>query len=276
MENYFKCEKCKDSISKFAIGRHLKTCKGIFHNRRKTINDINTKEKISIKINDNLFECLKCHKQFKKLGISSHYWRNHTKKGKKFNSNLGYIKGTRKAWNKGLTSKTDNRVLKGSKTLKEAYESGRLIHSWIGRKHSKKTKKKLKLKCGGYRENAGRSEKFYVVDSFGTKTCLQSSYELKVSQILDKLKIKWTRPKPFNWIDSKKVNHKYYPDFYLEDFNIYLDPKNDYLIKLDKDKINRVKKQNKIDLRILNQKDLTEEYFRKITEKVYLIILSEG
>lgn len=36
MENYFKCEKCKDSISKFAIGRHLKTCKGIFHNRRKT------------------------------------------------------------------------------------------------------------------------------------------------------------------------------------------------------------------------------------------------
>lgn len=61
--------------------------------------------KISIKINDNLFECLKCKKQFSKYGIGSHYFRSHTKKGKAHDSNIGFKLGTRKAWNRDLTSK---------------------------------------------------------------------------------------------------------------------------------------------------------------------------
>lgn len=97
MENFKQCYKCKDSISKYAIKRHLKICKGIFKDLRNKVYNSTSNFKISIKINDNLFECKKCKKQFTKFGIGSHYWRNHTKEGKLQNPNIGYKLGTKKS-----------------------------------------------------------------------------------------------------------------------------------------------------------------------------------
>ena len=141
--NYYICNKCNDKIGKFNINRHLKVCKGIFKDlRNKKYNSIPNK-KISIKINDNLFECKKCKKQFKKYAIGSHYFRKHTEKGKKLNPFKNcYIK----SWNKGLTKETDNRILKGSISLKESYKSGKIIGSFKGKKHSEETKEKIRQK----------------------------------------------------------------------------------------------------------------------------------
>lgn len=113
-----------------------------------------------------------------------------------------------------------------------------------GKPHSEETKLKLskiakERKLGGYRPGAGRSKKFKVVDSYGNEACLQSTYELKCSEILNGLNIKWTRPSPLRYDDKL-----YYPDFYLPEFDLYLDPKNDYLIGLDKEKIDKVMQQN--------------------------------
>ena len=47
------------------------------------------------------------------------------------------------------------------------------------------------------------------------------------------------------------IKHLYYPDFYLPDYNVYLDPKNSFLIKKDKEKINRTATQNKINIIVL-------------------------
>lgn len=85
---------------------------------------------------------------------------------------------------------------------------------------------------------------------------LQSSYEEKVAIELDKHNIKWIRPSYINYIDSKGVKRKYYPDFYLPSFNVYLDPKNDYLIKTDSEKIRRCCKQNNIKVFILKESQL--------------------
>ena len=49
--------------------------------------------------------------------------------------------------------------------------------------------------------------------------------------------VEWERPIPLNWMDSEGVKHRYYPDFYLPEYNIYLDPKNSYLMKKDEEKI---------------------------------------
>lgn len=56
---------------------------------------------------------------------------------------------------------------------------------------------------------------------------LQSSFELQVAKELDFYNIKWIRPKAFiyNYIKIRK----YTPDFYLPDYDVYLDPKNDFL-----------------------------------------------
>jgi hypothetical protein len=85
---------------------------------------------------------------------------------------------------------------------------------------------------------------------------LQSSYEEKVAIELDKYDVKWIRPSYLKYIDIKGNSRKYFPDFYLIDYDVYLDPKNDYLIKTDIDKINRSSKQNNVKIFILREKEL--------------------
>jgi hypothetical protein len=132
----------------------------------------------------------------------------------------------------------------------------------IGHSQSEETKAKLsavaKLRgFGGYRPNAGTSKKYRVLDSFGKVTVLQSSYELKCSIILDDLGIKWFRPK------ALKYNGKnYFADFYLPDYDIYLDPKNSYKAKLDREKIEMVKEQNCVNVYILLEEHLTAMYIK--------------
>ncbi len=115
-------------------------------------------------------------------------------------------------------------------------------------------------KGGGYKERAGGGIGSYVIDSFGNKVYLQSSYEIRCSEILDELKIRWIRPKYFEYTLEGKTK-KYYPDFYLVDSDVYLDPKNDYLIKMHSDKIDAVRRDHNILLFIVTEENLNKDYF---------------
>ena len=75
---------------------------------------------------------------------------------------------------------------------------------------------------------------------------LESSWEEKIAELLCKKKIKWIRPEPIQWIDSKNKLHMYYPDFYLINYNVYLDPKNLYCMKKDKEKMEVISKNYKV------------------------------
>lgn len=116
-----------------------------------------------------------------------------------------------------------------------------------------------KFGFGGYRENAGHSKKYKVLDSFGKETTLQSSYELICSEILDKLKIRWYRPKALKYDERN-----YFADFYLPDYDIWLDPKNDYKAIQDKEKIKKVIEQNNVKLFVLLKNNLNEEYIKML------------
>jgi hypothetical protein len=69
---------------------------------------------------------------------------------------------------------------------------------------------------GGYRPNSGRSKKVWYESKIAGKVFLQSSWEVKLAEILDSKNIKWKK----NWdsfsYNFKGKNHKYIPDFYLE------------------------------------------------------------
>jgi len=91
----------------------------------------------------------------------------------------------------------------------------------------------------------------WYTSPFAGKVYLESSYEYEVAKELDKNKINWKRPKPLDW-DGKK----YYADFYLVEFNTYLDPKNDFLILRDEEKIEKVKEQNNVNILILTKDEL--------------------
>lgn len=110
----------------------------------------------------------------------------------------------------------------------------------------------VKNKLGGHTSK----NSIYYRDTNGNIIFLQSSYEVTVAKELDKNKIKWLRPEPFIWEDDVGINHRYYPDFFLPKYNIYLDPKNSYLIEEHKEKISRVQKQNNVKILILKENQL--------------------
>lgn len=93
---------------------------------------------------------------------------------------------------------------------------------------------------------------------------LDSSYEKTLAEDLDRNNIKWERPRPFLYILNGE-QHRYYPDFFLPEFSVYIDTKNDFLInninpKLgisDVEKIKLVSEQNHVKILILDKNSLT-------------------
>lgn len=90
----------------------------------------------------------------------------------------------------------------------------------------------------------------------GTEILLDSSWEEALAQRLDELDIKWIRPtNPIDWTDKANKKRHYFPDFYLEEYNIYLDPKNTAVMSAQKEKVEWL---------LLNRKDI---YFLKTLEE---------
>lgn len=72
---------------------------------------------------------------------------------------------------------------------------------------------------------------------------LDSSWELILAQKLDADGVKWLRPNPLLYEDKKGTKRHYFPDFYLPDFDVYLDPKNPAAFVSQQEKIDCLKEQ---------------------------------
>lgn len=110
--------------------------------------------------------------------------------------------------------------------------------------------------------NCGGNHTSFSIVYKGIK--LDSRYELEVAKSLDENNIRWERPKPLLYKRDDGKDHRYYPDFYLPDFNIYLDPKNDFLLNhanphtglYDSEKIRRVMEANNVRIILLDKDNL--------------------
>lgn len=202
-------------------------------------------------------KCPHCGKEGK--SVKFHIWRIHGP-GQNHNPGIGYENGTRVGWNKGKTKETDPRVSANADAIKASLQNKPPTGCFAWSKEEKSINAK-KQGFGGYRKNAGRSKKFKTTDSFGNEVTLQSTYELKCSQILNELKINWVRPKALKY-DGKN----YFADFYLPDYDIYLDPKNKFKAELDSKKIQKVMEQNKVSIFILLEEQLTIEHFTRLAQ----------
>jgi hypothetical protein len=85
-------------------------------------------------------------------------------------------------------------------------------------------------------QNGSRKPIWYFNKYQNKSVLLDSSWEVRIAKLLDELQIYWIRPYPMKWSDGTKDRY-YYPDFYLKDYNLYLDPKNPYCMELDKYKM---------------------------------------
>lgn len=144
------------------------------------------------------------------------------------------------AWSRGLTAETDQRLKVLAQKLKDKYQNGELVIPFKGRHHSEDTKKKMSEthRQLTFTRVCKKTEPYVCVD--GSIVKLDSSYERTVAKLLDEHHVKWNRPKPLVWFDKKNIQHHYFPDFYLVDYDVYLDPKNDYCFKVQKEKIDYI------------------------------------
>ena len=252
------CELCGVEISASNFSKHL---------RRHEVHPESFKPVKYALTHDGL-DCKFCGKSWKTRGslcnherqCKSNPNRQQTMGLAEFNAKIAA--GLISSWNAGLTKETDVRVAARGKKLSAKYASGELTHAWLGRHHSDETKAKLSAiainnQLGGhpYRKHIEYNN-----------VVLDSNLELLLAIKLDELGIKWTRCGRFAYTDPSGKAHTYTPDFYLPEYDIYLDPKNDFLIKSvnpalgfkDCDKIKWVSEQNTITIYILSEHDIEQ------------------
>ena len=172
-----------------------------------------------------MFKCKHCEKTYSKHGIGTHIWRKHTKTGKKFDPNKGYVIGTRKIWNKGLTKNTDRRVKKITETQKDMFDKGLLKTTKyipLSDIHKKKLSKviKQKVKDGTWHNSfsKARTHKYKGISLYGT-------WELNYAKYLDSKNIEWKRPTSSFPYFYKNTQRQYTPDFYLPIEKTYIEIK---------------------------------------------------
>ena len=172
----------------------------------------------------------------------------------------GFNNFNKESWNKGLTKEIDDRLKERGIKLSDRYSNGELIGSFKGKHHTQESKDKIRQ--AAIKNNLGGHP--YRKNIIYKGINLDSSLEYDLATILDKQGISWERCGKFNYIDENLLQHTYTPDFYLPEYDIYLDPKNDFLINninpslgyKDCDKIKWVCEQNNIIVYILSKEDV--------------------
>lgn len=220
-----KCPFCDEVRKSTGLHRHIKT-----HGEEKWQEYQNAKEPSKyILLDNNSYKCVSCEFfSTTRQSVTAHWWRNHTVEGKQhvsYGTGPRKVKRTKPAWNKGLTKDTDFRVAKYGATISKNTK-GR-----PGRPHTAEAK--LKISRAMSINNKGGKSKWYKVS--GQK--VQGTWERNVAMKLDEFNVKWQKIKTNNHTFEYVMDgntRSYSPDFYLVDFNIYLEIKEDGGAEIEK------------------------------------------
>lgn len=156
---------------------------------------------------------------------------------------------------RGHTKNSLDSIKKQSNTLKQNITSGKIIPHRTKLTDSQKEHLSI-LAC----TRLAKHSKYSKNVEYKPGIILESSYEVRTAEILDYLGVEWIKVRQgYVWDDHGK-RRRYVPDFYLPSQNIFLDPKNDYLITKDKRKINSAMKINTIKVVILSNDLINEEF----------------
>lgn len=201
--------------------------------------------------------CVLCHTTIERKQLTNHH--NSKRCKSVFQPEIKVDKRkNRPAWNRGLTKNSDERLANVANKIRDLHSLG--VYDCAksskigkpGKPHTAESKTKLSALAleNKYQRKSKRSHEF--VDKLGRVFIFDSSWEDALAIRLDELNLEWTRPSPIKYtIDGKSRN--YFPDFYLPDYDLYLDPKNSYCCEQQKEKLVAVSKL--IKLEIITSKD---------------------
>lgn len=222
------CLKCRSSIRPCNIEKHFEVCIGTYSPFVKSTN------------------CKYCGidlSTFKNSGSRA----NHIRWCIKNPQRNEYIQELKKIGQKPRTSESRQRAIE---KIKQAHVDGKYKHIDYSLKkfvkHTEETKEIIRAKAlASSHRRLVRSVREYIKKD-GTIVKLDSAWEEALAKRLDELNIDWIRPSnPIPWVDKDGVTHNYFPDFYLKEQDVYLDPKNPYALDSQKDKLEVLTKQLK-------------------------------
>lgn len=103
---------------------------------------------------------------------------------------------------------------------------------------------------GGLREGGGKAKQILYINWMGIGNKLNSE-EIEVAKIMDTLKIRWERNwRGFEYETKKGEIRKFYPDFYLNDYDFYIEYKG-WITDDMRYKMKKSKERNNINLIIV-------------------------
>jgi|LakMenEpi03Aug12_release.lakeMendotaPanAssembly.Ray.scaffolds.fasta_scaffold907000_1 hypothetical protein len=109
-----------------------------------------------------------------------------------------------------------------------------------------RSKEMKKRYASGWESTAGRCKKYQYVSPIAGTVLVDGKWELIVCQYLDLIQVKWNRNKKrFAYINLEQKNSTYCPDFYVEDWDCFLEIKG-YETDLDKCKWSQFTKKLQI------------------------------
>jgi hypothetical protein len=110
-------------------------------------------------------------------------------------------------------------------------------------------------------QNGSRKPVWFFNPYENKEVLLDSSWEVEIANLLIARDIKWIRPKFIKWVDSENKTRRYFSDFYLSDYDVYLDPKNPYCMTKDVEKIKKISEQVTL---IVGGLDTIKEYVQML------------
>jgi hypothetical protein len=224
----YKCKYCgKEFEKKQQLGGHIIWCKENPNRTGKSNLKFNQRKNCIIQYD--LF-CKYCGKQCKnKNSLVQHEIRC------KENKHRISTKGNRvphRAWNKGLTKETDERVKHQSESISNSYKTSKITNWCQGLNKGNDNRVKVlaekssktilcKVRDGSWHHSFRKSKS---AEYKGVK--FHSNWEVEFAKFLDNNNIIWKRPtEKFEYIFLDKKIHYYTPDFYLPAFDLYIEIK---------------------------------------------------
>jgi hypothetical protein len=180
--------------------------------------------------------CKHCKQVFDTTEKPSGWMANHSRWCDKNPKRMTYKQSLIKA--RSARKNFNNQFSYGATVSEETREKQRIAST--GRKHTEVTRKKMSEAALASKHRRLRKG---VVEYKGI--LLDSSWELALAKRLDNLNVIWIRPNPLEWVDKNGVKHNYFPDFYLTEYDIYIDPKNPHAIQVQKEKLEVILSQYK-------------------------------
>lgn len=172
--------------------------------------------------------CILCGKELTNLGLPGHI--NIVHKGNTSFKDAG--NASRRGvtpWNKGLSVNTDIRVREQNKkalnTQMRKHPSERKF-KMDDAARAKIALAKRKLYDSGWQPICGRTKKYEYISKIAGSIKVDGNWELLVCKYLDSLNVTWSRNlKRFPYIAPNGKYSTYQPDFYIADWDTYLEVK---------------------------------------------------